>query len=210
MNSFVKKTAINRVVENIQNRPSVVESDPEIRAAVEEAMKSTKKHWWKRRPEADIILNPQDRQILRTVKKRAWYLDRGFQCCCFQVGLDGVIGLIPFIGDFVGVLLALYLVRVAARADLPNHILLKMLTNVFVDFILGLTPIAGDILDVLFQCNWRNALILEEYLFLRRRDQIRAELGAAGYGSTQTHDSPGSSTRSAPPPPITTASNYPV
>lgn len=26
-------------------------------------------------------------------------------------------------------------------------------------------------------------MILEEYLFLRRRDEIRAEHGAAGYGS---------------------------
>lgn len=39
-------------------------------------------------------------------------------------------------------------------------------------------------MDVLYQCNWRNAMILEEYLFLRRRDEIRAEQGAAGYGST--------------------------
>lgn len=40
-----------------------------------------------------------------------------------------------------------------------------------------MTPIAGDILDILFKCNWRNAMLLEEYLIMRRRDEIRLEKG---------------------------------
>ncbi|CDH58721.1 hypothetical protein RO3G_10750 [Lichtheimia corymbifera JMRC:FSU:9682] len=184
MNNYVTRAALGKVADHVQGKPSIAETDPEIRAAMETAVSTTKKHWWKKRPQADIILSAHDRQILRTVKKRAWYLDRGCKCCCLQVGLDGVVGLIPVVGDLIGVLLALHLVKVACRADLPNHIIAKMLVNVFIDFILGLTPIAGDVMDVLYQCNWRNAMILEEYLFLRRRDEIRAEQGAAGYGST--------------------------
>lgn len=40
-----------------------------------------------------------------------------------------------------------------------------------------MTPIAGDTLDILFKCNWRNAMLLEEYLILRRMDEIRLEQG---------------------------------
>lgn len=46
----------------------------------------------------------------------------------------GKKGLIPVVGDLIGVLLALHLVKVACRADLPNHIIAKMLANVFIDF----------------------------------------------------------------------------
>lgn len=92
MENYLKKVALGRVAESINNKPSVVETDPEIRAATEAAISSSKRHWWKRRPQADIILSPRDRQVLRKVKSRAWYLDKGFKCCCFQVGLDGIVG----------------------------------------------------------------------------------------------------------------------
>ncbi|KAG2221643.1 hypothetical protein INT45_001168, partial [Circinella minor] len=185
MSKYVAKLALGKAAEHMQNKPSIVERDPEIRAAIEATSASTKKHWWKKRPQADMILSAHDRQILRRVKSRAWHLDCGFQCCCCTVGLDGIIGLVPGIGDVICLFLALNLVRVASKTNLPNHILFKMLINVFVDFVLGLTPIAGDILDILFKCNWRNYLILEEYLFLRRRDELREERGVGGdYGST--------------------------
>ncbi|KAI8138067.1 hypothetical protein BJV82DRAFT_320514 [Fennellomyces sp. T-0311] len=184
MSNYVAKLALGKAAEHYQAKPSIVETDPEIRAAMEAASASTKKHWWKKRPQADIILSSHDRQVLRKVKSRAWYLDRGCKCCCFTVGLDGLIGLIPVVGDIIGVFLALNLVRVACQANLPNNLIFKMLSNVFVDFVLGLTPVAGDVLDVLFKCNWRNAMLLEEYLFIRRRDELRAEQGIGGYGST--------------------------
>ncbi|CAO3600440.1 unnamed protein product [Absidia cylindrospora] len=52
-----------------------------------------------------------------------------------------------------------------------------MVTNVMVDFLVGLVPIVGDVLDAIVKSNWRNAMILEDYLMLRRRDEIRAERG---------------------------------
>ncbi|KAI9488149.1 hypothetical protein BDB00DRAFT_982850 [Zychaea mexicana] len=185
MSNYVAKLALGKAADHIQSKPSIVERDVEIQAAIEAVSATSKKHWWRKRPQADIILSAHDRQVLRKVKSRAWYLDRGFQCCCFTVGLDGIIGLIPVVGDVITLFLALNLVRVAARANLPNYIIFKMLMNVFIDFALGLTPVAGDILDILYKANWRNALILEEYLFIRRRDELREERSAGGnYGGT--------------------------
>ena len=92
MSKYVAKLALGKAADHIQNKPSIVERDPEIQAAIEATSASTKKHWWKKRPQADIILSAHDRQILRRVKSRAWHLDCGFQCCCCTVGLDGIIG----------------------------------------------------------------------------------------------------------------------
>lgn len=41
---------------------------------------------------------------------------------------------------------------------------LRMFLNVVFDFILGLLPIVGDIIDILFRANVRNAELLEHVL----------------------------------------------
>ncbi|KAG0737593.1 hypothetical protein G6F23_010247 [Rhizopus arrhizus] len=177
--NYVKQKFIGKASERIYaNKPSY-ETDPEVLAAVERAEQDRDQHWWKRNKKGtiDVILNQQDRKILTKVKRQAWYLDKGCHCCCFNIGLDGVVGLIPGIGDIIGAALALQLIRVACQADLPHWLIAKMTWNVLVDFMIGLTPIAGDLLDILFKCNWRNALLLEEYLILRRRDELRLEKG---------------------------------
>ncbi|KAG0168804.1 hypothetical protein DFQ28_009629 [Apophysomyces sp. BC1034] len=208
MESYAKRFFIGKVSEQF-NKPSVVETDAELRAAIEEALATTKRHWWHRQPQPDIILSANDRTVLRTVKQRAWYLDKGCQCCCFSIGLDPIIGLIPGIGDAIGLILGLQVVRLASRADIPKSLVLQMLGNVVADFLLGLTPVAGDILDALFKCNWRNAMLLEEYLMLRRRDEIRAEKGLIQRGLDEeggsssapaTHNSPARVTIQMDPP----------
>jgi hypothetical protein len=95
-NSLVK-AAVGRYAKNSslaqqQNQPSIADTDPQLLAARAEAEASRRKHWWSRKAQAEIILSEKDRKILRSVKRRAYYLDRGFKCCCFNVGLDGVIG----------------------------------------------------------------------------------------------------------------------
>lgn len=49
---------------------------------------------------------------------------------------------------------------------------LRMLLNVFLDFIFGLLPIVGDITDMLFQANVRNARLLENVLEERQFIQV--------------------------------------
>jgi hypothetical protein len=46
---------------------------------------------------------------------------------------------------------------------------------------IGLAPVVGDLLDAVIKCNWRNAMLLEDYLMLRRRDEIRAEKGLVNH-----------------------------
>ncbi|CAO3683572.1 unnamed protein product [Umbelopsis ramanniana] len=136
-----------------------------------------RKHWWSRKAQAEIILSPQEHKILKKVKKRAHFLDRGIHCCCFAVGFDGLVGFIPVIGDFIGVFFALALVKTATKVGLPTPVIRQMLINVVIDFSLGLIPILGDVMDIFYKCNTRNAVLLEEFLMTRRRDQMLKDQG---------------------------------
>ncbi|CAO3600439.1 unnamed protein product [Absidia cylindrospora] len=92
MERKVKKYASGRAADLLNPTQQYV-NDPEIREAQEEAAAiANKRHWWKRQHQPDIILNDRDRQVLRSVKRRAMYLDKGCDCCCFTFGFDFVIG----------------------------------------------------------------------------------------------------------------------
>lgn len=50
------------------------------------------------------------------------------------------------------------------EGGLPTNLQLQMVFNVFFDFVVGLIPFLGDLLDALYKCNTRNAVLLESYL----------------------------------------------
>lgn len=47
---------------------------------------------------------------------------------------------------------------------LPARLRMHMMINIIFDFIIGLVPFVGDIMDAAYKCNTRNAVILEKYL----------------------------------------------
>ncbi|KAL1920472.1 uncharacterized protein VTP21DRAFT_849 [Calcarisporiella thermophila] len=112
-------------------------------------------------------LPARDAKILKRVKRRANLLDAGLQICCCRIGIDPIIGMIPVVGDFIALLLAWDMIRMAKQADLPDRIVMQMYTNVAVDFVIGLVPALGDLFDFLFKANLRNSVVLENYLWER-------------------------------------------
>jgi hypothetical protein len=73
-----------------------------------------------------------------------------------RIGLDPIIGLVPFLGDAVTSLVAAWIVIEAARFRLPGVVLARMVINAVVDFVVGLVPLLGDLFDVAFKANTRN------------------------------------------------------
>ena len=81
-----------------------------------------------------------------------------------RYGIDGLIGLIPIVGDIITTAISLWVVREARALGAPWYITARMLGNVAVDGVVGLVPVAGDAFDVMFRANVRNVRMLKRWL----------------------------------------------
>jgi hypothetical protein len=73
-----------------------------------------------------------------------------------RIGLDPVIGLIPWFGDLVSAAVGFWLIAEAARFRIPSVVLVRMVLNTTVDLVAGAIPFLGDIFDVVSRSNRRN------------------------------------------------------
>src|SRR3954449_7773849 len=81
-----------------------------------------------------------------------------------RYGIDGLIGLIPVIGDLITTAISLWLVREARALGAPWHLTARMLGNVALDGVVGMVPLAGDAFDVMFRANVRNVRLLRRWM----------------------------------------------
>ncbi len=81
-----------------------------------------------------------------------------------RYGVDGIIRLIPVVGDLLATAFSLWLVREARALGAPWYVTARMLGNVAVDGVVGMVPLAGDAFDVLFRANMRNVRLLRRWL----------------------------------------------
>lgn len=102
----------------------------------------------------------------------------------FRFGIDGLIGLVPVFGDTVGTAISGYLLWRATRFGLPKRVIAAMLGNMAVDWLIGLIPFVGDLLDIGFKANRRNVNLLRRHLARRAQTQgaQRATNGARPHG----------------------------
>lgn len=80
-----------------------------------------------------------------------------------RYGVDGLIGLIPVVGDLITTAISLWIVREARALGAPRHVVARMLGNVALDGVVGLVPFAGDAFDVVFRANIRNLRLLRKW-----------------------------------------------
>jgi hypothetical protein len=81
-----------------------------------------------------------------------------------RYGIDGIIGLIPVIGDLITTAISLWLVREARALGAPWHVTARMLANVALEGTVGMIPVAGDAFDALFRANIRNMRLLRHWM----------------------------------------------
>jgi len=79
----------------------------------------------------------------------------------YRIGLDGLVGLIPGIGDAVGACAGAYIVVRAAQMGASTATLVRMIWNVVVETLIGAIPILGDVFDFVWKANNRNVALLE-------------------------------------------------
>jgi hypothetical protein len=102
----------------------------------------------------------------KRLERLAWLLDNCIPIpgLNYRIGLDGIVGLIPGIGDALGAMLSSYIISESARLGAPKSILIKMAFNVAIDALLGAIPLFGDFFDFTWKANLRNVQLLHAYL----------------------------------------------
>lgn len=122
---------------------------------------------------------PSVQQSLERLEALAKLLDSAFLVpgTNIRMGLDGIIGLVPVVGDLISGAISSYLIWEARRLGASRWVIGRMATNTLIDTAVGAIPLAGDAFDVVFRVNIRNLALL-------RRHLARKGLIAPGSGTT--------------------------
>jgi hypothetical protein len=81
-----------------------------------------------------------------------------------RFGLDGIVGLIPGLGDVVAGLLSLVIPLAAWIRGVPYVTLVRMAANLAIGVLVGSIPIFGDVFDIAWKANRRNYRLLTRHL----------------------------------------------
>jgi hypothetical protein len=109
---------------------------------------------------------PTRAQRLARIEALAILLDVAFVVPGTRIryGIEGIIGLVPVVGDIVSKVISLWIVREARALGAPWHVTARMIGNVALDGVVGLVPFAGDAFDIMFRANIRNVRLLRRWL----------------------------------------------
>jgi Domain of unknown function (DUF4112) len=99
----------------------------------------------------------------------AWLMDESIAIGPWKIGLDGLVGLIPGVGDMAGAAVSAVIILGAAQRGIPRSAVIRMVINVAFDALLGSLPVVGDIFDFAYKSNIRNVQIYRESMVGERR-----------------------------------------
>lgn len=80
-----------------------------------------------------------------------------------RFGIDFLLGLIPGAGDLLSLSMSGILVATMAQHGASPKLVFRMLVNVLLDALVGSVPILGNIFDLFYKANHRNAVLMREY-----------------------------------------------
>ena len=91
-----------------------------------------------------------------------------------RFGLDGIVGLIPGIGDILGGIASCVIIVAAWIRGVPYVILTRMAANVVIEVLVGTIPFFGDAFDIAWRANRRNYALLTGSLYQPRKHTIQS------------------------------------
>lgn len=81
----------------------------------------------------------------------------------WRFGWDGILGLIPGIGNIITDIFSFYILFRAAILGCPPAVILRMALNVVIDNVIDKVPILGFLFDFMWKANTKNVELLERY-----------------------------------------------
>jgi hypothetical protein len=106
-----------------------------------------------------------------TLQRLEILLDEAFRIpgTSFRFGIDGIVGLVPGLGDVIAGLLSLVIPVAAWIRGVPYVTLVRMAANLGIGVLVGSIPLLGDIFDIAWKPNRRNYFLLRRHLGEPRR-----------------------------------------
>ena len=104
---------------------------------------------------------------LKVARFLAWLLDNSIKIPFTKkkIGLDGLIGLVPALGDAIPILMTAYTMGLGLYYKAPLSVVARMGVNGVVDSFIGAIPLGiGELLDFAFKSHKMNLELLEEHL----------------------------------------------
>lgn len=125
-----------------------------------------------------MISQKNKRDRTRDAEKFAHWMDSRFKIpgTDIRFGIDPIISLVPGAGDWLSGVLACYFILLGVKAGVAKSVLFRMGTNIFIDILIGSIPIIGDIFDVGWKANKRNAGLLQQYQSNRRGTETQSKV----------------------------------
>ena len=80
-----------------------------------------------------------------------------------RFGLDPILSLIPGLGDLASPAFTVLLLVKGLERAVPRIVLARMVLNAFIDAVIGMVPIAGNIGDIFWRANVKNLALLERH-----------------------------------------------
>ncbi|EDK39091.2 hypothetical protein PGUG_03189 [Meyerozyma guilliermondii ATCC 6260] len=166
MSTFIVKFIANRLLKDNQWNKFGVEDPFYEYVPVHVNEKSGKTSYKKVTRRVPQGLSANDEKVLNSVRKRAYRYDMWFQFMGVKFGWTNIVGFVPIVGTLVSTYWSLGLLWSARQLDdgLPFDLQLLYLLNIAIDFLLGLIPFVGDLIEVGYKSNSRNFLLLEKHL----------------------------------------------
>jgi hypothetical protein len=107
-----------------------------------------------------------DQHELARLERLSRLLDSQFRIpgTPIRLGIDGLLGLVPGLGDTLTLLPSAYLVLRAHQMGAGRKVVMRMAANTALDYLAGTVPVLGDVFDIAFKANRRNFALLREAL----------------------------------------------
>jgi hypothetical protein len=111
----------------------------------------------------------------QTLQRLEILLDEAFRIpgTSIRFGLDGIVGLVPGLGDVLAGLLSLIIPLGAWMRGVPYVTLSRMAANIGIGVLVGSIPFFGDIFDIAWKANRRNYQLMRRHLGEPRRHTWR-------------------------------------
>lgn len=108
---------------------------------------------------------PRNLENLRKIEAAAAWLDTKFTIPGTNIsfGLDPIIGLVPVVGDFIGLVISSGLFVSMLRYGVSGKVKVLMLLNILLDTFIGSIPILGSVFDFYFKANQRNLGLMQRH-----------------------------------------------